>query len=265
MTKAYYILFFHVLGLYVLTSVMYWQLFFKEETRLIVKSRILLYSSVASHTLLLLLIALTNHRCPVATPGEGLLFCAWMVALGHLTSEFYAKSKPWGIFTLLPITLAVLLSLFLSDPHSPSPEQYRGAYFSFHIVSSLAAFACFTISAVLATMYITLFKRLKSKRFDVVFRTLPPLENIEVLETIWVYFGILFMIIAPVIGWIWVRDHGGEGMSPKEFGIFTALFLFLGTAIARAFFRFKGIRFAVSIIVGFGLLLMTLALNVHGF
>jgi ABC-type uncharacterized transport system permease subunit len=264
MTKAYYILFLHVIGFYVLTTIKYWMMFFKNESRLFRKARMLLFMALGAHSLLLAHTTWINGRYPVLTVGEGLLLCAWMVALGHLTSEFFAQSKPWGTFTLLPVTTAVAFSIFLMEPTSSLPHKYNSTFFAFHIVSSLAAFACLAIAAVLSCIYIILFKKLKGKRFDLFFRNLPPLDNIELLMSVWVFFGTTFMIISSIIGWTWVRRTGESGMNPAEWGILIVLLLFTAIIIGRMLFNFKGMRFAVVVASGFMVLLVSQLLNVHG-
>jgi len=266
MIYSFYILCLLVLGSYVITTASYWQLFFKEQAQYLSRVKILLLLSIGLHGLLLLLLAWMNQRYPFATAGEALLFCAWLVGGAHLASEFFSQSKTLGVFTLLPTTIGVLISIFLVEPVSVLPVKYQGAFFSFHIVTSLAAYACFAVSAILSVMYILLFKKLKDKEFDVIFRKLPPLENLEQVISIWVYLGSVFMILSPLIGRIWVLRHSPDsGMSSRELGIFLVMFLFLGALIGRKFFGFRGIRFAVCIITGFVLLLLTHMLRVHGF
>jgi ABC-type uncharacterized transport system permease subunit len=267
MTFGFYFLCLLVFGCYVFTTVSYWQVFSREEEQYISRARIFLWISLGLHGLLLLLLAWLNRRYPFATAGEALLFCSWLVGGAHLASEFFSRSKPLGIFTLLPTTLGVFISIFLVQPVSELPARYHGAFFSFHIVTSLTAYACFAVATILAAMYILLFRKLKSKDFDVFYRRLPPLENLEQLSAVWVLLGSAFMIISPLLGRIWVmRQSAGEsGMSARELGIFLVMFLFLGILAGRKFFRLRGIRFTVCVIIGFVLLLMTHLLNVHGF
>jgi HemX protein len=189
-----------------------------------------------------------------------------MVGGAYLITEIIAKSKHLGLFSLVPTGLGVLLAVIMLEPHSPLPDKYKGALFSFHIAVSLAAFACFAIAAIMAVMYAMLFKKLKKKQFDVFFRRLPPLEQLEQHTTVWVYFGILFIVVSPIIGRVWVSQYSpGEGMSPKEWGILLVAMTFLIAATARMFFKFRGFRFVASIIFSFLLLLLTQIFSIHGF
>lgn len=266
MISSFYLISILLVLSYSVTSVSYWLMFSKEQTESAMRSRILLFISLGLHSALIILIALMNKRYPFGTPGESLLVCAWMIGIAHVTSEFFAKSKPLGVFTLVPITVGVFFSILTIDPYTAISEEYLGSFFSFHIISSLTAYACFTIASILSCMYILLFKKLKSKQFDVFFRLLPPLENIELLMSIWVYFGIFFMILSPLIGRVWVIQNGAEsGFSPKVLGIFVVLFLFIIASLGRTFSNFKGLRFAIFILVGFILLFLTQVLQIHGF
>jgi ABC-type uncharacterized transport system permease subunit len=244
MKFSFYMLCLLVAAAYISTAISYWQLFIREEQRYLTRSRLLLLGSLGLHGLLLVFLAWINQRYPFAMPGEWLLFCSWLVAVAHLATEYFSRSKSLGLFSLLPIIAGVIISIFLVEPVAALPDKFKGAFFSLHIVTSLTAFACFTIAAILSAMYILLFRKLKSKDFDI--------------------FS-AFMILAPIIGRMWVQQYEDSGMSPRELGIFIVLFFFLSAALGRNFLRFRGVRFAMSVIVGFVLLLLTQVLKVHGF
>ncbi|MBF0429773.1 MAG: cytochrome c biogenesis protein CcsA [Fibrobacteria bacterium] len=266
MIHAFYVLSLLVVIFYGLTAVQYWQLFFNEEQPKSKGQSYTLIAALTLHTCLLATLSCLNGRYPVGTPGEWLLVCTWLVATVHLITEFLSKSKLLGIFSLLPTFLGVLLAVIMIEPVSSLPEKYKGAIFSMHIVVSLAAYACFAIASIVSSMYILLFNKLKQKRFDVFFRKLPSLDELEGHATTWVYLGCLFLIIAPCIGWFWVQQHDpGEGMNPRELGIFIVAFISLTVALLRSFFNFRGMRFALSVLVCFVLLALTQLLNVHGF
>jgi len=252
---------------YMVTTAGYWKLFVSEESGIIQKTRISLAVSLGLHCILLILLACLNRRLPFATAGEAILFCAWIVGGVHLVSEFVSTSKPLGIFTLLPTTLGVMLSVFMVQPPvSDLDVKYRGVLFSFHIVVSLTAYAGLIIAAILSVMYVLLFRKLKQKEFDVFFKRLPSLENLEQLAATWVIFGVTFMLLSAVLGRIWAREHSSDpGMSILETGIFGVMFLFMGTIAARTFFKFRGLRFTLAVIGCLVLLFLTHILQLHGF
>jgi HemX protein len=137
---------------------------------------------------------------------------------------------------------------------------------AFHIVISLSAYACFSIGSILSLMYVLLFRKLKNKEFDVYFQNLPSLTVLERFSAVWVLIGVVFMTTASLIGTYWSWSSFPDAtMSPREIGIYSVLVLFTLALLSHKFFQFKGVRFAIASLIGFGLLVLTQILQVHGF
>jgi HemX protein len=201
----------------------------------------------------------------LGTVGEGLLFLAWIVGIIQYLSEWLADTRRLGFFTLLPTSLCVLIGVFLQRPDYALPESLRSSLLVFHIVASLASYACFAMASILAALYLVLHGKLKHKNFDITFRKLPPLEKLDKLSANWSFLGSATMVMSSVIGIWWVRKDGLAGMSPREAAIYLVLAVFLGAAFSRRLFGLRGRRHAIVILVGFGVLLLTNLLGTHGF
>lgn len=251
---------------YLGATVSYGFLFFsKEEEPHQARSRLLLLLSLLLHTGLLLAIALEFGRCPLATWGEGLLFFSWLVGLIHFASELIARTYRLGFFTLLPVTAGIFLSLALLHQGFALPPERQSSFLVFHIVASLASYACFCMAAVLASLYLLLYTRLKHKRFDLTFRKLPPLDRLDRLSASWSALGALTMVVSSVIGFLYVKRQGVEGMGLGEATIYAVLVLFLGAALSRRLFGFRGRRHALTVLAGFGVLVFLNLFQAHGF
>lgn len=251
---------------YVATTVIYARLFFSpEEDKFSRKAHIGMAISLLAHTGLLIALGFYLHRCPLGTVGEGLLFLAWIVGFIQYLSEWLADTRRLGFFTLLPTSLCVLIGVFLQRPDYALPESLRSSLLVFHIVASLASYACFAMAAILAALYLVLHGKLKHKNFDITFRKLPPLDKLDKLSANWSFLGSATMVMASIIGIWWVRKDGLAGMSPREAGIYLVLAVFLGAAFSRRLFGQRGKRHAIVILVGFGVLLLTNLIGTHGF
>lgn len=215
------------------------------------------------HTTMLVLLAVAHRRCPLWTQGEALLFLGWMLALLHLLSEWTAHTRRLGVFTVLPASLCAVASLFLLGNELVLQPQYRSSWFIFHIVASLASYAAFSLSAVLAALYLTQYSKLKRKQFDRVFRRLPPLDKLDKLAAVWSFLGTLLMITSSAIGAWWVRRNGLHGMSAQELGIFVVLAIYLVAALSRRALGWRGRRHAIWVLSGFAALVFA-NLWLHG-
>jgi len=251
---------------YAATTMIYARLFFSpEEGKFAGKAHLGLAASLTAHTALLLVLGMYLRRCPLGTVGEGLLFLAWIVGITQYLSEWLADTRRLGFFTLLPTSLCVLLGVFLQRPDYALPESLRSSLLVFHIVASLASYACFAMASILAALYLVLHGKLKHKNFDITFRKLPPLEKLDKLSANWSFLGSATMVMSSIIGLWWVRKDGLAGMSPREAAIYLVLAVFLGAAFSRRLFGLRGKRHAIVVLVGFGVLLLTNLLGTHGF
>lgn len=256
---------------YGIATLLYYRGFFsltkKEGSSADTKTNTVFIVGLLFHFLVLLLLGKLNQRYPFATPAEGLLFCAWLLSLIHVGVEILSpKRGSLGLFTSIPITLATLLGMYWVKPLSELPHQYLGSLFSFHIVSSLTAYVCYTIATILATMHLVLSHKLKKKSFDVYFKRLPPLEVLEKNSALWVYLGSLCMLLASYLGWRWVHlNADSPGMQPAEKFIFIIFIVYFGAIVARKFFGVRGAFFSINVLVGFALLLVLQIFSIHGF
>jgi ABC-type uncharacterized transport system permease subunit len=251
---------------YLATLAAYAGLFFSvDEARYSGKAKAGLVLSLLLNTALLLVLGYHFNRCPLGTYGEGLLFIAWILGVIHFLSEWLADTRRLGFFTLLPIALCAVAASFLLKPDYAFPPEFRGSLLVFHVIASLAAYACFVMAAILAVMYVTLDRKLKHKSFDITFRKLPPLEKLDKLSANWSFLGSATMVVSSVIGIVWVRKTGLAGMTYRELGIYLVLAVFVGAAASRKLFGMRGRRHAFTILIGFVILLLTNFLGTHGF
>ena len=251
---------------YLATTGVYSRLFFSEdESRHSRHAQLGLSISLALHTAYLVLLGAHLHRCPLGNFGEGLLFIAWILGGIHLLSEWLAETRRLGLFTLLPATLCVVAGVFLQDDAYAFPPELRSSLLVFHIAASLASYACFSMAAILAGLYLVLHGKLKHKNFDITFRKLPPLDKLDRLSANWSFLGSTTMVISSVIGIWWVRKDGIAGMSAKELAIYLVLLVFLGAGISRRVFGLRGRPHALLILAGFLMLILTNVIGTHGF
>ncbi len=251
---------------YLLTVAIYAKLFFSsEENRYARKATVSLIISLVLLFLFLVLLGKTEGRCPLATVGEGLLFMTFILSTIHFISETLADSRRLGLFTLLPATVCVIAAVFLLKPENILPEHLKSSLLVFHIVASLASYACFSMASILAGLYLLLHRRLKSKNFDLTFRKLPPLDKLDKLSATWSFLGTVTMVISSIIGIWWVRKGQLEGMAFSELAIYIILLVFLGTGLSRRLFGMRGRIHAILILIGFAVLLLTNLIGAHGF
>ena len=252
---------------YLVTTIIYARLFFTtEESRFAGKAQTGLAVSLALHIAFLIVLGMQLRRCPLGTVGEGLLFLAWIVGTIQFLSEWLADTRRLGLFTVLPTALCVVVGVFFLRPDYALPENLRSSsLLVFHIVASLASYACFAMASILASLYLVLHGKLKHKNFDITFRKLPPLEKLDKLSANWSFLGSANMVVASAIGIWWVRKTNMAGMGLNELAIYLVLAVFLGAGVSRRLFGLRGKRHAIVLIAGFCVLLLINLIGTHGF
>jgi len=252
---------------YLATTLAYAKLFLaSDENKNAGQAKVGLILSLFLQTLFLIVLGFSLGRCPLGTYGEGLLFIAWILSTIHFISETLADTRRLGLFTLLPATVCVIAAVFLLKPEfNLAPQLQNKSLLVFHILTSLASYACFSMASILASLYLLLHRRLKSKNFDIAFRKLPPLDKLDKLSATWSLLGTSTMIISSVIGIWWVRTGGLEGMTLSEIPIYLILVIFLAAALSRRILGIRGQVHAQIILLGFAVLLLTNLIGAHGF
>jgi ABC-type uncharacterized transport system permease subunit len=251
--------------IYALTGLFYWQYFLRSKISPGTVDRLLL-ASLILHSMLFIFMGIHFQRLPVATINEGGLFCAWLIAVSQFASQKVSRTRQLGVFILIPVFLLVLISTMTLDLDAPLSAKYRGSFFATHILFSLGSYACYTVAAMVAAIYLILYRKLKNKQFDVFFKKLPSLKKLERLVLWWMMAGCLFMAASSISGWQWVyRRLEPHTMSIQESLIFFVLALYICVLLSRSFLKLRGPRFALGSILGFGVLLITQIFNFHGF
>lgn len=248
-------------------TAVYARLFFSpDESPYARKAHLGLGLSLGAHSALLVVLGFHLNRCPLGTVGEGLLFLAWIVGTIQFLSEWLADTRRLGMFTLVPVSLCVIIGVLMQRSEYALPENLRtSSLLVFHIVASLASYACFAMAAILSGLYLVLDGKLKQKNFDITFRKLPALDKLDKLSANWSFLGSATMVASSIIGIWWVRTDGLAGMSGKEMAIYLVLAVFLGAGVSRRLFGLRGKRHAVVVLAGFLVLLLTNLVGTHGF
>ena len=206
--------------------------FFKSEYFL--KTRLpYFHIGLSLHFLLLIFLAWLNDRCPLGNSAEALLFFSGIFAVVYIVPYSIHNQRELAFFFLLPIVTTSFISLLLIQPISET-LTLQNSYFSFHIILSLFAYCSLTISVLFSLMYLLLFKKLKERHFDNVFQKLPSLKEQDKSSIIWLLVGVGFMLLASLLGRIWVIQSNLNSSGIVALIILIVLVAFVMNALARA-------------------------------
>jgi len=143
---------------------------------------------------------------PVLTLFETLFFYSWVLVTLSLVINYFFRIDLLVFFTNV-IGFAVLaLSMFISDPSSPSRMSVATSELIFiHITIAILSYAAFALSTIFSTMYLIQQNMLKQKRWTPLLRRLPSLERLFSFFFRMNMIGVPMLLLAVILGAIWAH------------------------------------------------------------
>jgi len=192
------------------------------------------------------------EHVPVVTVYQALGAVGLALAATYLWVESRTGTQHTGPFILFLVLVFQIVAAEFPKLNPEVPELLRSRMFSIHVLTAVLGYSAFAVSAVYGLLYLMLYRNMRSKRFGLVFRRLPPLETLDRMNFHATVAGFGFLCLAVVLGMIWSLQvlHPWH-MDPKVTVALLTLVVY-GAAIAgRQFGSWRGPRLAYSSLFGF--------------
>ena len=189
---------------------------------------------------------MASQSCPVGNPFEVLQFVSWSTMLVYFLTGTLFRTTLLGTFCASLAVLLNVVSLILPGADAMRRTGLFGGnpWIEAHASLALFSYGVFGLLAMTSTMYLLQHYGLKRKRFEGLFRFLPPILHLDQLNRRLVTIGASVFTVSVLIGWVdWVTHL--ETVSP--FKLLTTLALWFGyLAVTLARWRgwLRGNRFA---------------------
>jgi HemX protein len=256
--------------LYIATSWLYGRAFFKDDLfAKKYKTKFLVFTLVFHFVYLILRTAELNHP-PVTSVFELLCVLGFSLALAYIVIEYLTKIKNTGFFALVISSLLVLVSsLFSRDIYGFEYDVLKNELLAFHVTFALVGYSAFALSAIYGLLYIMLYRKLRTKTFDTVYKNLPNLETIESMLHKSTLVGFVALTFVIIFGFIWLPKafKNFSYADAKLIGTFIIWLIYAVGFGVRGVANLTGKRVAVMSIIGFILvfILMAFANSLSGF
>jgi len=204
-----------------------------------------------------------HAELPLVGLAPSLCTLAFLIALFHFGATLANESRPVGL-VLVPV-IAVLLAIALVLGISPSGHavQFRGVWFSFHVLLAFLGYAGLTMAFAAGLLYLLQFRELKDKRLGRVFRFFPSLPALDMLGRLGVVVGFPALTLALLLGWAWAARFQPEfGLEEPQviWGLLT-WFTFAALVVLRLTHRADTQRrAALASVIGFVVVVLTFVL-----
>lgn len=244
--------------LYLVTVILYFQIFFKKKKNLEHLTTYFLGSLLAVHVVKMVDRWFGLHVVPVSTVSDAMSFLAFAILVVYLIIELSIKNKASGFFIMTFAFIAEVASAINYNWEFETNELLTETPFAIHASLNIIGYTALSLSAIYALLYIIQNRNMKLRRFNVIYDQLPALSYLEMMSIRSVAIGIVLMGLGLTLGHYQTKVvFGSFWLSDAKVIVsdFVWLFYFLGYIGAR-FFRWRGRWMAYLSLSGFAVLLL---------
>ena len=191
------------------------------------------------------------------TWAGALNFLAWLVVSGYLVWGCRPRYRLLGL-AVMPVAVGLLALAWAGGGTAVGDEERSGWVLATHAALILGAFACFTVAAAAALLYLVEERRLKRRDTRLLRLRLPSLEALDTMATRIAFAGLALLALGVVAGLTQIdRDDVDATMT-----VTVAILALYGLAlVARREVGLRGRRFALGILLGFALVAIVLPIT----
>ncbi len=217
----------------------------------------------ALHTADLVLNIVQDGHLPLYGAQEVYSFLGWALVLAYLIVQARFPTKALAGLLFPMATAMTLVSVIARPPGATPPDSLSDnpVLFSIHAGLALLAYAAFFITFMAAVLYILQEREIKGKHFGAIFHRLPSLDTCDAIEARSLASGFVLLTLGILIGMIWSYRRFGilwKG-EPIEYFAVVSWLVYLFLVQSRLTAGWRGRRAAIGAIVGFGLIVVSLA------
>ncbi|MGH9432497.1 MAG: cytochrome C assembly family protein [Terriglobia bacterium] len=210
------------------------------------------------HATALITAAIQLNHLPVADVQNALSFFAFDVTLAFFLAYLRYRVAWLGVF-MLPFVFVFTLLAALGPDRLPSTGPFRGGWLVVHASSMILGYTGIFLTFVAALMYLIQENELKSKSPRGFYHRLPSLEVCVDLYDRSLQFGLLFLSIGILTGFLWASRawQGPWELDPKVLASLLTWLIYLGLLSTRVSGNWRGRRSAYGAILGFAAVMVT--------
>lgn len=212
-----------------------------------------------AHLLSTIHLAVRMKYLPLTNMQESLSFFSLAIVGSFIFFERKYKVTTLGSF-VIPVALMMLVaSSTLHVEARQLPPILQSNWFWVHALLAFASYACFTIAAGIAVMYLIQRYFLKTKQFGALFQKLPSLETMDEISYRCLSFGFPLLTVAIISGSIWSEKAMGSYWVWDRKQIWSMIIWCIYAALlhGRITIGWRGKRAAILSILGFIVVLFT--------
>ncbi|WP_447976605.1 cytochrome c biogenesis protein CcsA [Candidatus Nitrospira bockiana] len=220
-----------------------------------------------SHTIALLAQMLGGDQAPLSSSRDAISFFSWGLVLVFLFVEYRHRIHILGSF-ILPLALISLVSSAALPKQVPTLEPVLKTLW-LHVTLSILGTVGFAVAFVAGIMYLIQERLLKSKRFNVLYAKLPPLDFLDHLNQQSIVLGFPLLTLGIIAGAISAEFARGSfvNWNPEQTWALVTWVFYFAVLVGRLTVGWRAKRAAYLTIIGFAGVILTfigVVLKGHG-
>jgi ABC-type uncharacterized transport system permease subunit len=210
------------------------------------------------HATALITATIQLDRLPVTDVRSALSFFAFNVTLAFFLAYLRYRVTSLGIF-MLPFVFVLTLMAAVRPDRLPATSAFRGGWLLIHASSMILGYTGIFLTFVAALMYLIQESELKSRSPRSLYHRLPSLDLCVDLYDRSLKFGLLFLSIGILTGFLWASRawQGPWELDPKILASILIWLIYLTLLSTRVSGNWRGRRSAYGAILGFAVTMVT--------
>ncbi len=225
--------------------------------------------TLAMHALYIAAFILAHRRIPLASAPEILTVVAFMTGVAYFWVETHTRELSTGMFLLAFTTLVQIASSGRIVLDLQVPELLRRPSFGIHTGAVILGYSAFAVSAIYGVLFLLLYHELKSNRFGLFYRRMPPLEALSRMSIGAAVLGLGSLTVGIAAGVFWAaRLYPGFARDPMFLVSLLIWAIYATTVFAYYRLGWRGKRAIYLSICGFllmGLAVVAVVAFLHSF
>jgi ABC-type transport system involved in cytochrome c biogenesis permease subunit len=204
---------------------------------------------------------IVDGHLPLYGAQEVCSFLGWALVLYFLIVQWRFPTKALAGLLFPTATLLTFISALAPAVSTPEPIADAPVLFSVHAGLVLLAYAAFFTTFMAAVLYIVQEREIKGKHFGAIFHRLPSLDTCDSIGLRALWAGFLCLTVGILFGMVWSWRRNGLVWTGEPIEIFavTSWLVYFALIHYRVTTGFRGRRAAIVAILGFGLIVVSLA------
>lgn len=247
--------------LYIISFSVYALDFFKEKINLGNSKRLFLLVTLFTHFSYLIFRIIEFDHPPITNKFELFTVLAFCICFAYFVLELVTDVRETGLFIIIfSVGFQLISSMFIENLYDVK-EVLRNQLLGIHVISALIGHAGITLSAVYGTLFLILYRKLKTHNYGLIFNKLPNLEILEKLSFNSIVIGYCLFTVAILIGYLWLPSAFPDFnyFDPKIISASIIWTVYTIGIIAKVFLKWYGRKVIIITVIGFSFTLISMA------